>query len=333
MNRLYLILFIVLLALYGLIEYFMERQRSPELQVRLLKIDTADLSTVRLFAPGETNFLLLTNTEKGWMASFQKTNLRARSRQVDRLLNAFDSLETRSIAGSGSRAKRRLGWDSDEEFLVELRHRNGDTEIFRLFQPPADSIPDTVSAYIQLQGQSEIYSLQDFYPRQLPIRLDDFRQRAFLRLAPEFNLVELSDERRDTLFRYEWTDVGWLYDSTLVLPVDSTRFAAYLGQIATLDGRRFVDNVNEVDMRKRPSRRLLLRGRGRDSVRIELFRDTLLPQTLLLHSSQFPNTWVASDSSGLYKTIFGFPDSLEQLTRPVLGPPLPEEFSDSLGTG
>lgn len=329
MNRLYLTLFVLFLALYGLIEYFMQQQRSPDLQVELLQIDTADLSTIELFPPNQPNSLLLTQTDRGWVLSSGKLNVPARAIQVEQLLMALDSLETSTIVGSGNTAKRRLEWTDEEDILIRLRHYSGATESFHLFQPAASdtATADSLSAFIQLVGQGEVYGLTDFYPRQLPLSINAFRDRRIVRLDPDFSVAAILDQTQDTAYTYrpgQWPD--------------SSTWARYRTAIQRVDGNEFADNLDELSLERKFQRRLLFRNNETDSLVITLYRDTLMPRPLILQSSQFPAHRVASDSTGVYQQFFGLFDSLRQLPNPQFNAPLPlplpqiRSASDSLST-
>lgn len=72
-----------------------------------------------------------------------------------------------------------------------------------------------------------------------------------------------------------------------------------------MEGRVFVDDFDELSTDRYFNQRLrIYLPNGQDSLLLSCFRDSTRRQPFILHSSHNPRSYFASDSTGLYQSIF-----------------------------
>lgn len=283
-------LFIFLIA-YGAYEYW-DEQRVRPFEAQLLDTALAGAHGIELRAPGATSPLLLTQTEKGWVASQATAHLPAEPERVARLIDALRAIRSYGVA-ENSAAARRQDWDPEREWRISVEAGENTTHLRLRNREPRDSLPH-VTAYLRLNDRPEWYAVGPVEVAELPAdiaRLHDLTLSSF-----PLNFVPRS-------LRYATADTTVIWENSADQWIDtgtgdaSPELEAYVARFAGLSGQHPAMYFDETRPERFSRQSVTILGRRGDSIRIVCWYDTLRPDRHFLQSNQAPRRWVTADST------------------------------------
>lgn len=303
------VVFVLLLTLYGLGQYWLERHRRPDFESGILLSPPSQWQSLMLVGPTGGDSLFFTHTGDRWIVSSRHRHLPVSAARMQELFAQLGAMRTVRIAGEAEAGQQAVRWAAERQIGLSLTDQEGRKEQLQLLLPDPPDQQEGVTGYLRLKGAKEIYAITGLDPRRLLITFDDFRAPTLLQLDASAVYTRIVDQRADTLIDYRYRDGKWW--SSDQQPLDSVPLSAYLDQLEQpLGGRYFADDFDETAAHRYWARGLRFYARNGDSVAIDLYRDTLRALPLIWHGSQFPRVWIADDSSGLYPLLFGLFDRL-----------------------
>ena len=293
----------ILLLIYGLTRLFSRRPESS-FKAELIKVDTAAISSIVIDPKGkEDEEITLKREPGGWIVTNGRLSLRAVPEAVNPLLNSLALIRTKRIAakdpekwpefeveeGDGTRVKVYQGETKTEDFLIGRFS----------FNPQAQS----GVSYIRLNGQNEVYAVDGFQTLTFGQGFNAYRNRGFLKLTPDMKIREFDFHQTGNTYTFKEDGGQWLLNGKT--KPDSAAVANFLNALGNVPGDDFADDFDELRTGELEKQSLTLRGEGIDPpIVISSYRDTTRGKPFVLHSSQHPETFFASDSSGLFKRLF-----------------------------
>lgn len=304
-NLYWFLLFMAGLAIYGLVNRWWDNFTTPEFETLLLQLPAEDIRQITVRGgEGEKYPLLLTHTEQGWVASRRNANLPARQETVDRLLQELQQLRSYRLMAGNAAARRTIGWSEDNVVQLDLRTADGEEETFFFHPLPRPDSNAMITALARIGQQPEVYGVGPLRYSSIPRQLSDLRDPLFLQVPDNRRLVRITDRGRDTSLHYVLQSAATPADS-LLPPVADSILASYWKRLQRpRNGRRFVNDFDEIDNDRFLLRQLRFYLDDGDSLILSGFRDSLRPHPIIVHSSQFPWQWVAGDTLGQWRDLF-----------------------------
>ena len=172
-----------------------------------------------------------------------------------------------------------------------------------------DQQAQTGTSYLRLTNGKEVYAVDGFQTLTLGQGFNAYRNRTISNFAPNVTFDELTLQQIDTAFTFSKASGTWMYGDQVL---DSMYVEMYIEQFMSLTGDTFADDFDEIQA---PSFRiggLSLGGTAMtDNFSIEIYQDTTRINPFVFRSSQNPEAWFDSDSTGLFrKLVRDLPDFL-----------------------
>lgn len=310
-NRTLLVVFLVLLTIYGLTRLFRDK-RDSNFRTELIQVDTAAVTTIVIDPKGAEPEFNLKREENGWIASNGQLSLRATGASVNTLLGAVHLIKTKNIV-----AKDPGKWGDYEvtdSASTRIRLFRGETLVEDFIVGRFNFNPQTRSgiSYVRLTGENEVYAVDGFLTITFGQGFDAYRNRQLLAMQPDMEVTNLQYQTPDSLLTLALNNGEWWLGNSRAL--DSTSVDSYLNGLRNLTGDQFADDFDEMRIPALPARSLTLTGKNIDTpLMITSYYDsTRAERSFVLRSSQDPDTFFASDSTGLYNRIFQELDDLVQ---------------------
>lgn len=287
----WLFLFALALVGYGLSQYWSE-QRGPEFAATLLQLDTTELEAVRVAPPQGEAFRLVRLGDR-WLLSREHVHVTARPSSVAALLKGLQHIETTAIVTREPTEWPDYGLDDKQGLALELTFRDGGAERLVIGRFQMNPERESVEAFARLPGQREVFAVKGWSLTGIDPDFDHYRSNQLLKLdsPPDQFILRL----RDTTHRFRYDSLGWWRDGRL-LP-DS--LGSDPAQWQRLNPLAFADDFDELSATDHRLARLVF-PLANDSITLDVFQDTTRETPFVLHSSQFPDHWLAEDSTGWY---------------------------------
>lgn len=294
-NKNLLIIFGVLLAIYGLSQLLSNRERSYKAE--LFTVDSAKISYIIITPKAdEAKKLVLTKAAGVWQVEQGATKAKADQEAVIGVIKQLQEIKPKRIA-----SKSKDKWEN-----LELTDSTGTrVQVFHGKKIVADFMVGKFSFSQQTRAASSFIRL---YDNVESFAVDGILSMAFNR---EFNLWRdktLTDFRKEDVtemsFQYP-ADSGfvvkkegskWMADGK---SVDSSKVADYLSTIFKETGFDFVEGFSADAT---PLKQLDIKGNNGLAVTLKAFGSE--EGTYIINSSQNPKVYFSSDAVGLHSRIF-----------------------------
>ena len=252
-NKVLAIVFVVLLAFVVLTNLLDARRGDRTFRNEIFDIDTADISSITIDPKGfDREDVRIFKTSDGWNVSSGEKEYPADKNIVRNILGELAGMTAQRVA-----ATKEDNWKKYEvtdslatKVLVETGKDDALLYIGRFsyrqprnpqqMQMPYGQQQGTMSTYVRLGNEDEVYSVEGFIGMTFNREVDDFRNRTVIK-SSRFDWEELSfSYPADSSFTLSRTDQGWFADG---IKADSTLVADYLQTASNLSSSHFVDDV------------------------------------------------------------------------------------------
>lgn len=313
-NKILLLILLALLAIYGLSRLF-SGNKETTFKAELIQVDTAAASSITIDPRGEEPPFTLKKEGGKWIATRDALNIKAADSAVNGLLGALALIKTKHIA-----AKSKDKW-ADFQVLdstgtrVQVYNQNGklleDFIIgkFDFQQAPMPQQPmqmqqqqPVITSFIRLSGENEIYAIDGMQVFSIGQGFESYRNKDLIRMKREMEVTAFEYQLEDSLAQFRKTPEGWAAGSQLL---DSMKVENYLNALRNLPGSEFADDFDEIKASHYPQQKLSLSGNNMpEPFLITVYRDSTREKPFVIHSNYNPDTYFASDSSGIYSQLF-----------------------------
>jgi hypothetical protein len=306
-NKILLLVFLILLCIYGLTQFF-SGKRESSFKAELIEVDTADVTSISIDPKGEVEEFTLKREGNQWIVTNGAVSVQATSNPVNSLLDNLTLIRTNRIAAKSPDKWSEYEVAEGEGTRVKVYRQDELLEDFIIGRFSFDQQARSGTSYIRLAGQEEVYAVDGFQMLSFNQGMTAYRNRTLLKLKPEMKIAELDYHTPDSTYRFYRQNEQWTRNGTAAL--DSAAVATYLNALRNLSGEHFADDFDELKAGDYALKSIVLRGDNiEEPLRIDAYRDTTRERPFVLHSSQYPEVFFESDTSGLYKRVFGPPES------------------------
>jgi hypothetical protein len=243
-NKILIIVFAALVAIYGLSRVFRASSRESNLPKELVTLDTAAITEIKIYTAKEFNKeLRLVREGKNWTVKSDNKSANVEQGSVNGSLGQFVHLKPIRLA-----TKKKTKW---KEYYVgdtstQVKFMKGsevlaDLRIGRVqfdMQPGQQQFnPNSISTYVRLSDEDEVYSVEGFLESTFNKSYDDWRDKAFLRLKQNMITKVTFTYPADSVM--EKRDKKWWVDNT---EADSVKVKGYLAQLEYKNATTFADD-------------------------------------------------------------------------------------------
>ena len=305
-NRTLLIVFLVLLGIYGLSKVF-SGKKDKSFDTNLIQIDTTQVSRIVINpkAPDEQE-ISLTKEASGWIASNGRINAKATPGSVTSIMSNFALIKTKRIAAN--KAEKWPEYEVGEGQGTRIRVYNGDKllEDFIVGRFSFNQQTQSGISYIRLTDQNEVFAIDGFQTLTFGQGFSSYRDKLILKMTPEMEITEFDLQMPDTTNHYLNNNGIWTYNAET--PLDSTLVGNYLNALRNISGNEFADDFDELQASHLPTRKLTVRGNNITMpLEVTCYQDTTRAKPFIIRSNQNPESFFASDSSGVFQRLFKEP--------------------------
>ncbi len=300
-NKKLLLVFLGLLGIF-LVSQFGFKQKTRSFKTELIQIDTATISSIRLYPKGNNQEEIILKKEGAtWIATKGNITTKANRGAITSLLKNLALIQTKRVAaknsekwkdyeveeGSGNRVKVYAGSKLLEDFIVGRFHFNQQTR--------------QGISYVRLASENEVYAVEGFLSMTMGQGFDSYRNRQILTIKPT-DITQISINSQGIVQTYSKLGNTWSSDGT---PIDSTQMATYLNGIQYLTGSDFIDDFNVSQATSQRYKTLSLEGNNiGEPILVTAYRDTTRTPPYIIHSSINSDGYFSSDENGVYEKLF-----------------------------
>jgi hypothetical protein len=290
-----------LAAIFALSRVFRASKRQSNLRTELLKIDTAAVNKVLLFAAVEKGKEIALNREGNkWIAKKEKSTARTEQGSVNNAIATLANLKPLRLI-----TKKKEKWNDysvgDSGTRVQLYKGDvvlADMHVGRVgFNQSSDGQfnPGGIFTYVRLTNENEVYAVEGFLESSFNRSYKDWRDKSFLRVTKE-QITEVQFlYPADSSFVLTKKDKSWWIGSD---QADSTKVNSYLSQLEFKNANDFADEFLAMG---KGDVSIQLRGAPGVIANVEGWKR---PTDWVLKSSWQPAVYFSSENSGLVKTLF-----------------------------
>ncbi len=310
-----LLLLIALLVGYGLLQRYWAQSR-PSFRTELLQIDTAAVDLLQITDLSTQTEFLIRRLGNRWLINQANVNTPADQAAINHLLGSLVGLETRYLAeaepkrwkvyelaaGQGTRLGVYVNNQLQEAFIIGTNYYNRQTE--------------TAVSYVRLDGQREVYAVDGERLNRKSLQFDRVIDKRVLTLDPA-TVTQFSVQLADSTYVFTRQKQHWLLNA--FLPLREKPIRSFLHQLADLKANTLATDFDELQADSLFHHRLIVETTDPTAdYQISCYRDSTRQLPFIIHSSQYPDSWWATDSSSLFQAIS--PDWLNFLPLPAAMP-------------
>lgn len=306
-NKILLIVFAALLALWLLTQMFDSGKNERNFRTDLVEVDTAQITSVLLNPKEDTGTIQLAKNNGQWLVQKGEVTAQADPQAVESLLNALVSLKPERLA-----ARSRDKWNDFEvtdSLGTRVKVMSQDQVVSDLLvgklsfqqmaaqqQMPMQQTRPQATSYVRLAEEDEVYAVDGFLATTFNRPFNSWRDRSFLQLE-EDSIRKISfTYPADSGFVAVKADSIWKIGDAFA---DSTRLTNYLSRLSSLNSTEFVDTFSAEG--KQPQYTATIEGHNFQPVTVEGYS---VDSVFVLRTTRKPDVFIRSDSVGLFTQVF-----------------------------
>lgn len=300
-NKTLFFIFLGLLAIYGLSQVFTGK-RTSNFDTELVQVDTSQVSRIVINTkPPASEEITLQREGQGWIASSGSVNTKATSTAIQALLSNIRLIQTKYIAANSE--EKWADYEVGEGQGTRIQVFDGETllEDFISGRFAFDQQAQTGTSYIRLSSGKEVYAVDGFQTLTLGQGFNSYRDRMLTNIPPNADFQEVTIQQGDNGFTLSKGPMGWMFEGELL---DSMKVENYVQQFTNLRGETFADDFDELAAANYRFGKVSLKGpQVPEGFSVDIYRDTSRINPFVFQSSQNPETWFDSDSTGLFQQL------------------------------
>ncbi len=300
---------IVIGAAYAAFHFFKSKKSQP-FDAELIRIDTTRVTSLLISLPNDQAEITLQRENGVWIASNGQINIRATSETTSSMLRALTNFKIREVIAQSSADWAAYALTEARATRIRVYANNQLLEDFMIGKSEIHPETEARISYLRLTDEDEVYAVEGILSNHFGYDFSDFRNKTILQMEPNLTMVSFEVTLPDTTFTYVRTPEGWQVNE---MKLDSGRVESYLNSLRQISGEVFADDFDEVQGGSLLFSTLTLQPEnGGEPFVIQCYRDSTRSMPFIIHSSQNPDAYFASDSLGIFARIIA---SLHQLTN------------------
>ena len=294
-NKVLSIIFVVLLAIYLMTQLF-GGQKETSIDRSALLIDTSSISKLIIHPKSSSDEVFSIERNDGdWVITKDDLAPSVNTYAVQSLLRTLSGISIERLVSKSE--DRWQDYEVTEENSTRIEVFEGTKKVKDLVIGRFNFNQATRSAtsYVRLFDEKDIYSVDGFLSMTLGQEFDNYRDKALVNFSKEeLNHILISSDQQEIPFKLDGND--WVSNEG---KVDSSGMASYLNSLSGLQGSTFYDNG---DIGSMPLAHRVTFTTVKDQKNIEV---RTKDGQFIINSSDNPEAYFSSDSSGVYQRIVG----------------------------
>lgn len=303
-TRLFFLILAGFLAFYLGGKLFSDQTKDSTFTTDLIQIDTGRISSIAIYPKGGEAVLAfqLTREQDFWIATKGGISTKALTPQVNGLLRSLSLVKTDHIAAKT--AEKWSDFEVQDGGGTRIQIFDGDQvlEEFTIGGFSYHQEARTTTSFIRLSSGSEVYAVDGLEVSEFTKSFDTYRNKEFLEiLISSLDSIQWQNFDQQEFWRKD-TAGNWINKGEFV--TDSSAWARYLEGLATIEGQSFDDTFNPMEANEDQAGMVSFYLKGvQEPVEVIYYLDTLEKRPFTFLSSQHPDAYFSSDSTGLYQQL------------------------------
>lgn len=302
-NRNLLIIFIVLLAIYGL-SRLTSNKRQSSFNADLITLDTMQVNSVVIRPKGSETEITLKREGDAWLVSNGQLSTEAVPSAVQSILGTLTEIKAKRVVAKKSEKWADYEVDEGNGTRITVYRDDQVLEDFIVGRFSFNQQARSGTSYVRINGEDEVYAIDGFLTLTFSQGFDSYRNKTILKLDAGQEITALRFQYGDSTYALQKVGDQWQIDGSQ--PADSAAVASYLGTLRNLSGVTFADDFDELQANNyRHCSIAITANNTMEPLTIQCYLDTTrAEQPFIIRSSQRPDAFFASDSTGVYDRIF-----------------------------
>ena len=299
-NNILWILLAVLLALFIGSKLFNKKpQRSYEPNFITFDQSTIDKITIHP-KEGQGDLFSLIKADETWKVKNETIEAQAMISAVESLLTTASELKATRVVAKSEEKWPEYEVDNEKGKKIEFFQKGKLVEEIFLGRFDFNQQARSAKSYVRHKDDNNVYVVDGFVSMTMGQSIDAFRNKELVNIGEsEISEIETKISGQLKKIRKEnyWVDA----ENNMI---DSTSINNYLTGISKVSGSEIVDEFS-IDQASEIGQVRLQLADGSPTIKLTCYSMPELTKPFVVHSSANPTEYFASDSAGVYKTIFG----------------------------
>ncbi len=300
-------LFIILVVVGGIYfaTRFMGKSEARSFRSEVVTVDTAAVSTIRIFPQGDAEGYQLQREAGGWQLVQGDFRVPATASALTGILASLSQIKVQRLVARSEDKWADYEVDAAKGTRVEVAGNSGNLTEFVVGRFNFNPNTRTATSYIRRSDETDVYAVDGLLSMSFSQGPDSYRNRQLIQL-PQENLTNLTYRRNGESIAMSYR-AGQLFRSTGEA-LDSTETASYLRTLLSLNGSNFINSFSPTG--QSPTHSLVLQSAAGEAITLNGYANPAGNPAFVMHSSQNPVSYFTSDSTTIFQNAFG---KLEEL--------------------
>lgn len=292
---------VALLGVYGVYE-LASGNESRTFDPQIVKFEKDAVTGLRMRTRADSlGPFTLKKTEGAWLLTRGDQQFQASKSAVEDVLNNLASLKASYIAAKSSDKWPLYELTDELATSIQVFADGKKTVDVYLGKFSADPQTQQLKSFVRTGDSENVYAVEGMAAVLLNKSFNEFRNKSAL----DFDLHQVEEliYEGEPSYTVSKTANGWKLNGTESL--DSTKVQNFLMNLQRMSGEEFADEFAPMANQLQPVRTLKIKGRQLpEDIVVKCWQDTTREKPFVIQTSQFPESYFASDTLRLYKRIF-----------------------------
>lgn len=298
-NKTLILIFIALLGAY-LLTRLLGGNRESTFNPQVVKVDTTLITEIHLTPKAEQGAtIILKNTPSGWTATKDNQTVSTPNAKVQGLLAQLSEIRSERIV-SKSKDKWAEYEVDDKGSRVQVFNNKKVVADFIVGAFKFDQAKRSATSYLRRSDDESVYIVDGFMSMSFNQGFNAFRNSEMIKLnAADVREVAVIEGGERIAIAKDPDDGFWYRGGMEKL--DSAKAAQYISQLTNVHGSDYA----ATPATGTPMKSIEITANNLASpVRVDCFMQADTAKPFVFNSTANPETWFASDSSGVFQRIF-----------------------------
>lgn len=292
-NKTLWIIFAALLAFFLLSKLF-NKKSVRSFTTDIIQIDTKAVDRIVFHNSNPSAQFEISKHDNGWTVKNTNIEADALSSSVSALLDNLNNIKAQRPVAKSQDKWAEYEVDNEKGKRIELFSGSKVVEDLVIGRFNFNQQTRSAKSYVRRSNDDNVYVIDGFLSMSIGQSMDAFRDKNLVTVnsndIAEINIQSELGNRSAKKENY------WVDQSGTVL--DSTTMANYVNKLARVSGTSFYDNS---DLPATPIKEMQLTLQNGEATTIKCYAAS---EGFVIHSSQNPESYFSSDSTGVFKTLF-----------------------------
>ncbi|APY11586.1 hypothetical protein BWZ22_10185 [Seonamhaeicola sp. S2-3] len=307
-NKILIAILVGLVLLFVATNYF-KKTSKVNFKAEVVRLDASQISKITIRPPSTTNeeAIVLSKDNQMWHVEQGQVKTQANQLSVKNTLDQLEAIETQQLVAKTKDKWGSYGLVDSLAQCIEIQEQGKQepTKVYlgkTVYKESGSTTYGRRTAvngvtYFRVNNDPQTYALKSGITSIFKRKFNAWRNTEFLKVDRE-QITQLKLESKDNkgfLLSKKGTD----WDMEGKSP-DSTKVAQYLNRLRYQSSSQFVDGFVP---KPKADYQLTIQGDSIESLIVRAYQDST-GHKFILNSSQHPDVFVESDSTGLFKRLF-----------------------------